>query len=808
MRSFLASVFAVLAVLIGSSEPVSAQSMLSPDYVATEKTYTDSERAGREIWFFATAFNDRFFTYSYPQRLGAAIDWYAILGAPFKADLFQAWGAIPDPDCCIPGDPNCPAKDLSQTYGFQWCLGDEDLLEHVGKQGYIDPACAFADGPYSASLLPEDLAQRQSGCDLRYGTSTGVLGIRKFPNPRFDAAAWGALNNGSTNWDGYRKLMSADAADPDSRTSRLFDGSIEPPFTIGLACGSCHIAYDPIKPPDDPNNPEWANIDGLVGNQYSRISNLLGSGMAPNSLEWQLIARARPGIVDTSALAMDHVSNPGTMNAVINYARRPLHEHEVLKWRRFEGTCAADADPLACWCDPDHEGKCWQRSIATELTPHILKGGEDDIGYLEGIQRVYFNIGSCAEQCWLNHIPDLRMVDPDQRNFGSSPFDIGQCRRDCASFRAIEDRLGNIADFFMSARPSDLWEARGLPGLKELVAALDAETFPGAVSEGRNVFAANCASCHSSQAGPYDAVDFMATDPANPKLRLDWLGNDELSLASEIGTDGARALHSNHLPGHVWSQYASLDQSKRSADPAMDEVMHGAGRGYYRNVSLLSVWAHAPFMHNNAIGPEICGKPLDKSHDFYVSPYVDAHGKSLADPPPCLAYDPSVGGRYKVFLASMRELLYPDQRVPKQFLLSEDILYDIAPKIEVGDFATGLTLRIPAGTSARAVNSLRYKDLIQDVVIVGRDADVLSAKYEGILSNEQIADLTAKLQGFKVQILALKPGAVLDLVGDRLGFIQQYYSNALDPIENSGHRFGEALSDRQKQALTAFMATL
>ena len=30
---------------------------------------------------FATAFNDRFFTYTFPQRLGGAIDWYGILGA-------------------------------------------------------------------------------------------------------------------------------------------------------------------------------------------------------------------------------------------------------------------------------------------------------------------------------------------------------------------------------------------------------------------------------------------------------------------------------------------------------------------------------------------------------------------------------------------------------------------------------------------------------------------------------------------------------------------------------------------------------
>ena len=94
---------------------------------------------------------------------------------------------------------------------------------------------------------------------------------------------------------------------------------------------------------------------------------------------------------------------------------------------------------------------------------HILKGGEDSIGALEAIQRVYFNIGSCSEQCWVNHLTDLRQVDPAQRGFGQTPFDIGQCRRDCPNFRAIEDRLQNILDFFASAevrRSTDLHAAR------------------------------------------------------------------------------------------------------------------------------------------------------------------------------------------------------------------------------------------------------------------------------------------------------------------------------------------------------------
>ncbi len=104
------------ASLVGSALPAIAQSSLSPGYAAADARYSPAERAGREIWFFATAFNDRFFTYSYPQRLGAMIDWYSVLGAKHRNDLFQAWGAIPDPDCCVPGDPNCPAASLDDTY--------------------------------------------------------------------------------------------------------------------------------------------------------------------------------------------------------------------------------------------------------------------------------------------------------------------------------------------------------------------------------------------------------------------------------------------------------------------------------------------------------------------------------------------------------------------------------------------------------------------------------------------------------------------------------------------------------------------
>jgi hypothetical protein len=49
----------LIAGLLGVPLPVNSQSNLSPGYAAGDAAHTASERAGREIWFYATAFNAR-----------------------------------------------------------------------------------------------------------------------------------------------------------------------------------------------------------------------------------------------------------------------------------------------------------------------------------------------------------------------------------------------------------------------------------------------------------------------------------------------------------------------------------------------------------------------------------------------------------------------------------------------------------------------------------------------------------------------------------------------------------------------------
>jgi hypothetical protein len=791
-----------------------------------ESQLNPSERAGREIWYKATGGNARFHSYVFQQRTGVLVDWFRVLRSAGRDERFAAYGLINDPGCCTPGSKGCPAKRLEETYGFDWCPGDQELLKYVGKDGYRDPACEFKDAPLDLrDPHQKDKDQRQTACDLAFGTSTGALGYRKFPNPRFDAQRWLKLNGTLASWEGFNKRLSKNSGAGDSRISHMSDGSVEPPFLIGTSCGSCHIAFDPLHPPKDPAHPRWTNIKGAVGNQYLRISEILVGGMPLDSLEYQVFVHARPGTSDTSAIPTDQIDNPGTINAILNIKQRPtFHDEAVNKWRKAN-SCSKEEAQGTCWCEPGREGKCWQKGAKRETVHHILKGGEDSIGAIEAIQRVYFNIGSCSEQCWVNHLTDLRQVDPQGRNFGQTPFNIGQCRRDCPNFRAIEDRLSNILDFLLSPEntATDLHVARENerkaknPKAKyaydDLVVDLDRQFGKNAVGRGRILFAENCARCHSSipeaEGGPFTVRDFRAIDPKTG-LRVDWMGNDKATFVSEVGTFRCRALHSNHMAGHVWEEYGSETLRARSPDPSLKEP-HDGGRGYYRNISLLSVWAHAPLMHNNAMGPELCGRPKDRANDFYRSPYVDrASKKPLAQPPACSEYDPSVEGRFKLFVASAQELLTPEDKRPAK-ITRFDLDVPISVALRVADDGSekqlfGLTVVIPKNTASGSLGNFQHKEFVNDLVLAGLRPEQLQSKLSQRLGEQDAKEMTEQMRALKLALIE-DPTKMLDSVR-KYPKIAEAYSSCLADIENTGHRFGTDLSETDKKALIAFLATL
>jgi hypothetical protein len=85
-----------------------------------------------------------------------------------------------------------------------------------------------------------------------YGEPTGIVGLRLFPNPDFDAAA-------RAKWDPKRFY--------EDKTYYLQKDLVRP-YRVGMACGFCHVGPSPIDPPADPEHPTWANLNSTVGAQY------------------------------------------------------------------------------------------------------------------------------------------------------------------------------------------------------------------------------------------------------------------------------------------------------------------------------------------------------------------------------------------------------------------------------------------------------------------------------------------------------------------------------------------------------------
>ena len=227
------------------------------------------------------------------------------------------------------------------------------------------------------------------------------------------------------------------------------------------------------------------------------------------------------------------------------------------------------------------------------------------------------------------------------------------------------------------------------------------------------------------------------------------------------------------------------------------------GRGYYRNISLVNVWATAPFMHNNAIGPEICGKPANQANDFHRARYVDRDGKLLAEQPDCLRYDASVDGRFDLYKRSMHELLNPKERGTKRTLTNADLIIDVGIRPLDGKTEKPLggfgQVRIPEGASAGFLNGLQHKQLIADLYLAKRDPARLDAagKKAQVATLQAIADEVLK-----------HPARFVDILREQRDFLSANYETCTQEIENEGHRFGEDLSAADKKALTAFLATL
>jgi hypothetical protein len=108
-------------------------------------------------------------------------------------------------------------------------------------------------------------------------------------------------------------------------------------------------------------------------------------------------------------------------------------------------------------------------------------------------------------------------------------------------------------------------------------------------------------------------------------LKDNYLSTDLRIPVSLVETNSARAVATNALKGHVWSEFASLTYQSLPpvgkltyTDPItrQDATYEppGNGPGYYRVPTLVGLWTSAPLLHNNTLGMFI-----DQDVDLRVS---------------------------------------------------------------------------------------------------------------------------------------------------------------------------------------------
>jgi hypothetical protein len=242
-------------------------------YYGKGDAYTTEQKLGRDTWIMWTGGNEKFFRLGSVTagNLGIPVEYFRLIDSRGRSTRFERLGLV--------NEPNFREADKPDEYGL-W------LDEWLGDDTYPDTKV--------------------------YGAPTGVVGLRKFPNPRFDRAKW--------NVDAYYRNPA----------------SMEPPYLIGMACGFCHMGFNPLRPPADPEQPRWENLAANLGNQFLHEGGVFfgdgkivfggengGRGLGDEDVLHHLGETQQRGTSETSRLSYDFINNPNAINSIFFLENRP-----------------------------------------------------------------------------------------------------------------------------------------------------------------------------------------------------------------------------------------------------------------------------------------------------------------------------------------------------------------------------------------------------------------------------------------------------------------------------------------------------
>jgi hypothetical protein len=148
--------------------------------------------------------------------------------------------------------------------------------------------------------------------------------------------------------------------------------------------------------------------------------------------------------------------------------------------------------------------------------------------------------------------------------------------------------------------------------------------------------------------------------------------------------------------------------------------------------------------------------------------------------------------------------------VPKSTRLDQNIVIDLGPKLWDGEGERrvfGFTLTIPQGANAGVLGNFQHKPFVVDLVQSKTKPKELEERLVKQLGEAEGKKLAAEMSALADEIINA-PEQMLDTIKKRPHLARRVYSSCFADIENGGHPFGQDLSEADKKALTAFLATL
>ncbi len=698
---------------------------------------------GRNTWNIWTGGSQAFLDWLAKNSYGMS-DTLRMIDSRARGTRFEKLGLINEPGFMTPSEPD--------EYGL-WL----DVPADGHKMGRIDQMIA-----------------KEGIKDSVYGRSTGILGLRLYPNPDFNEAA-------KAKWKAnIGKYYSDDNYSMNRELIR--------PYRVGMACGVCHIAPNPLNPPIDPNEPDWDNLSSAIGNQYFREGAVFASNLhapadgQPSSFLWEMMSTQPMGTSDTSRMATDHINNPNTINAIFRVPTRLQTAKDNAKAMESMSSATTKLKSFV-----------GQEKTNPRPVPRILKDGSDSIGVAGATIRVYVNIGLFSEQWLTLHKPLVGVRHQE-------PFSIATAQKNSVFWRATEERLENIATFLSSFQSMPLADAksRAVAGA-ELPGSSYLSQDEALLERGKRAFAQECAECHSSKRPPagldleQEAAWFEKSVLSADFLVNNFLSDERRHLVSDIGTNAGRALGTNATRGSIWDNFSSETYKELDAVESIDfynpltqqdEVFQPKASksvGYYRTPSLIAIWTSAPFLHNNSLG---------------------APKEPNANP------DPSIKGRMELFEDACQKLLWPDKRISKELAIyrCKHTSAIQVPTAELPRFV-GAVLKALGSELVQSIDGVDH--IVIGPIPKGMPINLLASLDLGLKGIKDIGKarklvrllVKIKLALVHVKVKRLNEDETRRYLKEKVGQELIELSKCPDFVINKGHRFGEDLSDEDKRGI-------